>query len=98
MKPYLFLSDDQTFAFSAENPTGTRGGGSRGGDCTKLSPTVRINPGETVTLASITGSGMIQNIWFLLFWFSYYFISSLWCSNSVLSLIYASGFFLRILY
>lgn len=64
MKPYLFLSDDQTFAFSAENPTGTRGGGSRGGDCTKLSPTVRINPGETVVLANITGSGMIQNMWF----------------------------------
>ena len=54
MKPYLFLSDDQTFAFSAENPTGTRGGGSRGGDCTKLSPTIRINPGETVVLADIT--------------------------------------------
>ena len=26
MKPYLLLTDDQTFAFSAENPTGTRGG------------------------------------------------------------------------
>ena len=49
MKPYYLISDDRTFAFSAENPTGTRGGGSRGGDCTKLRPTVTINPGETVT-------------------------------------------------
>ena len=64
MKSYLLLTDDQTFAFSAENPTGTRGGGSRGGDCTKLSPTVRIDPGETVVLADIAGSGMIQNMWF----------------------------------
>ena len=53
MKPYYLISDDKTFAFSAENPTGTRGGGSRGGDCTKLRPTVTINPGETVTLVDI---------------------------------------------
>ena len=64
MQPYTVLSDDQTFAFSAENPTGTRGGGSRGGDCTKLSPTVKIGPGETVTLVDVTGPGLIQNMWF----------------------------------
>ncbi len=64
MKHYTLLSDDRSFAFSAENPTGTRGGGSRGGDCTKLSPTVTIKSGETVTLADINGSGMIQNMWF----------------------------------
>ena len=27
MKPYLLLSDDQTFAFSAENPTGAEAHG-----------------------------------------------------------------------
>ena len=64
MKPYAFLSDDLTFAFSAENPTGTRGGGSRGGDCTKLSPTVTIAPGETVTLVDADGPGIIRNMWF----------------------------------
>ena len=64
MQSYTYISDYQSFAFSAENPTGTRGGGSRGGDCTKLSPTVTIKPGETVTLAEINGSGVIQNMWF----------------------------------
>lgn len=64
MKSYALLSDEQTFAFSPENPTGTRGGGARGGDCTKLSPTVTIQAGETVTLADIRGPGMIQNMWF----------------------------------
>ena len=64
MRPYMLLSDDRTFAFSAENPTGTRGGGSRGGDCTKLSPTVTIPAGKTVTLVEVDGPGMIQNMWF----------------------------------
>lgn len=64
MNPYFLISDTKTFAFSAENPTGTRGGGSRGGDCTKLRPTVTINPGETVTLVDTDGPGMIQSIWF----------------------------------
>lgn len=64
MKPYTLLTDDQSFAFSAENPTGKRGGGSRGGDCTKLSPTVSIPAGGTVTLVDIDGPGVIQNIWF----------------------------------
>ena len=31
--PYCLIGDRKTFAFSAENPTGTRAGGSRGGDC-----------------------------------------------------------------
>lgn len=26
MEPYVLLTDEKTFAFSAENPTGTRGG------------------------------------------------------------------------
>ena len=48
MNDYTQITQDKTFAFSAENPSGTRGGGSRGGDCTKLSPTVTIPAGETV--------------------------------------------------
>lgn len=61
----LYLdSSRKTFAFSAENPTGTRGGGSRGGDCTKLRATVKIHSGETVTLVDTDGPGMIQNMWF----------------------------------
>ena len=61
---YAMIRDARTFAFSAENPTGTRGGGGRGGDCTKLSPTVVIPAGETVTLVDIEGPGIIQNMWF----------------------------------
>ncbi len=64
MNDYFLLQDAQTFAFSAENPTGERAGGSRGGDCTKLRPTVKIQPGETVTLVDTDGPGMIQNMWF----------------------------------
>ena len=64
MKPYCMISNAKTFAFSAENPTGARAGGSKGEDCTKLSPTVAIRAGETVTLVDTDGPGMIQSIWF----------------------------------
>ena len=40
-----FIQNVKAFAFSAENPTGTRAGGSRGGDCTKLFSDVTIHPG-----------------------------------------------------
>lgn len=61
---YFRLRDAKTFAFSAENPTGKRAGGARGGDCTKLRPCITIRPGETVELADIDGPGTIQSIWF----------------------------------
>ena len=64
MNDYTQITQAKTFAFSAENPSGTRGGGSRGGDCTKLSPTVTIPAGETVTLVDVDGPGRIQNMWF----------------------------------
>ena len=64
MSKYYLISDSETFAFSAENPLGTKSGGSRGGDCTKLSPTVAVRAGETVTLADVDGPGMIQHMWF----------------------------------
>ena len=41
MNPNYIISNAKTFAFSAENPTGTRAGGSRGGDCTKLNDSRR---------------------------------------------------------
>ena len=50
MNNYCMIQNSKTFAFSAENPTGVRAGGSQGGDCTKLRPTVTIPAGETVTL------------------------------------------------
>lgn len=57
------LKKRTTFGFSAENPTGTRNGGSRGGDCAKLRPCIMIAPGETVSLCDIDGEGMITHIW-----------------------------------
>ena len=53
-----------TFAFSAENPTGTRNGGTKGKDCDKLNPCIAIAPGETVTLCDVDGPGMISHICF----------------------------------
>lgn len=63
MTDYYLLSNAKTFAFSAENPSGTKGGGSKGGDCTKLRPNIGIQPGETITLVDAEGPGMIQSIW-----------------------------------
>lgn len=64
MDELTLIQDIKTFAFSAENPTGARSGGSRGGDCTKLRPCIDIAPGETVTLLDTDGPGVIQSIWF----------------------------------
>ena len=58
------MNDRKSFGFSAENPTGTWGGGSRGGDCEKLRPCIDIAPGETVTLCNTEGPGMITHMWF----------------------------------
>lgn len=63
MEEYWRLRERTSFVISAENPTGKRAGGGCGGDCTKLHPTVRIKPGDTVTLADIDGPGMIRHIW-----------------------------------
>lgn len=64
MKDYALIRNAETFLFSAENPTGTRGGGGRGGDCTKLSPCISIQPGEERTLVDTEGPGIIQHMWF----------------------------------
>ena len=52
------LKNRTTFAFSAENPTGTRNGGTRGKDCEKLNAKISIKPGETVSLCDIDGEGI----------------------------------------
>ena len=68
-------SDVKSRSISAENPTGEKAkGGLRtegtGANCArdlgrgwKMSPSVRIEPGATYTLADITGPGAIQSMW-----------------------------------
>jgi len=69
------LSDARTRSISPENFNGEKGKGGMategtGAACArdlgqgwKISPSVRIGPGETFTLADIRGSGAIQHIW-----------------------------------
>jgi len=62
---HMFLMENRTsFSFSAENPTGTRNGGTKGKDCEKLRPCIGIEPGETIELVDIDGPGMITHMWF----------------------------------
>lgn len=58
---FTTISNRRSFGFSAENPTGVRGGGT--GGVNKPSPCRSISPGETITLAEIDGSGRIEHIW-----------------------------------
>ena len=69
------LSDARTRSISPENFDGAAGGGGRATEGTgasparelgqgwKVSPSVRIAPGATFTLAEIAGPGVIQHIW-----------------------------------
>ncbi|MFZ9682893.1 MAG: glycoside hydrolase family 172 protein [Cephaloticoccus sp.] len=69
------LSPAQSRSISAENFTGAKGAGGMategtGAHCArglgqgwKVSPSVRIKAGETFTVADISGSGAIQQIW-----------------------------------
>jgi hypothetical protein len=69
------LSEAASRSISPENPDGSVAGGARGlegtgasaardlGEGWKISPSVTIEPGETFEIASITGSGAIQQIW-----------------------------------
>jgi hypothetical protein len=69
------LSKAKTRSISPENFTGEKGKGGMategtGAACArdlgqkwKISPSIRIEPGETFTLADIEGSGAIQQIW-----------------------------------
>lgn len=69
------LSDAKTRSICAENFTGEKGKGGMAEDGTgapcarelgrgwKVSPSYRLEPGKTFTLADIHGSGAIQHIW-----------------------------------
>jgi hypothetical protein len=69
------LSDAKTRSISPENFTGEKGKGGMATEGTgsrqsrdlgqgwKVSPSIRIQPGETVSLANIDGPGAIQQIW-----------------------------------
>ncbi len=58
------IGNRKSFGFSAENPTGERGGGTRGGDCEKLRPCIEIQPEETAVLCDTDGPGMLTHLWF----------------------------------
>ena len=72
------LSDAETRSISPENFTGEKGKGgmstdgpaanaARGlGQGWKVSPYILIDPGQTFTLADITGEGAIQQVWMTL--------------------------------
>jgi hypothetical protein len=71
------VSDAKTFSISPENPTGEPGKGGMAtvgvgsasraardlGQGWKVNPFVVIEPGKTLTMAQIAGSGAIQHIW-----------------------------------
>lgn len=63
MSEYWMMSEDRTFAFSAENPEGKKNGGS-GLECSKIRPNIKISPGETAVLCDTDGPGVIQHMWF----------------------------------
>ncbi len=88
------LSRAKSRSISPENPTGAAGGGARAvegtGSCAardlgpgwKISPSLNIAPGETLTLADIEGSGAIQQIWMTLRGGDFFQLSSLMvCHN-----------------
>jgi len=63
-----FMKHGKSRAVNAENPTGEKGRGgmaaSELGKSRKGSPCIRlIRPGETATLADISGTGVISHIW-----------------------------------
>src|ERR1700712_6033943 len=69
------LSDAKSRSISPENLTGAKGQGALAEEGTgapharglgrgwKISPSMRIAPGETLTLGEIDGMGAIQQIW-----------------------------------
>jgi hypothetical protein len=64
MEDLTKITQATTFAFSAENPTGQKGGGSRGKPWEKLRASISVSPGETIVLADMAGPGVIQSLWF----------------------------------
>jgi Protein of unknown function (DUF2961) len=68
-------SDAHTYSISPENLTGEKGKGGIATEGTgrnaardlgqgwKISPSINVNAGQTITLADIDGSGQVQHIW-----------------------------------
>ncbi len=68
-------SDAKTYSISPENPTGGKGMGGMATEGTgahasrelgqgwKISPSIEVKAGQTITLADIDGSGQIEHIW-----------------------------------
>lgn len=61
---YTLAGNGRTFAVSAENPTGEKGGGSRGSDLEKLRPAILIQPGEEAVIMDMDGPGYVTQMWF----------------------------------
>jgi hypothetical protein len=69
------LDQARTRSISPENPTGAPGGGARATEGTgahaatdlgvgwKVSPSIDLAPGETATLADVSGPGVIRHFW-----------------------------------
>ena len=69
------LTGGRSRAVSAENPTGAKGAGGAALEGTgagaardlgrgwKVSPSIHVQPGASVTLADITGPGVIRHVW-----------------------------------
>ena len=59
---YRIPKHRETFMYSAENPTGSRNGGTRGKDCEKLNSCFFVEPGETLTLVDTDGPQFLTQI------------------------------------
>ena len=58
------LMKGRSFAVSSENPTGEKGGGSRGSAVQKTNPCTVMKPGDTLTVLDMDGPGEILSMWF----------------------------------
>lgn len=58
------ISKATSFSFSPENFKGEKGGGTHAKPWEKLNPMIEVKPGETITVAEIDGSGVIESMWF----------------------------------
>lgn len=64
MENIIKIKKSVSFGFSAENPNGVKGGGSKGSAWEKVRPNICLDAGKTYILAETDGPGIIQNMWF----------------------------------
>lgn len=53
----------KSFAYSPENPDGSRAGGSKGEPWEKLNPCIAVEAGQTLLLVDTDGPGTIRSMW-----------------------------------